>query len=146
LDRGLLPYDYFGVGGTGRFRQRAGAASFGADSTALGWSSARVPPFTCDWMDRAAIVFILVGTNGAYMAATARHDPFSDHALLVRGNRNDNRGGHRIGGGNCDVLTTKVHSLVNECRSPVHHARSNAMAMLSCWLLASNRTSLALPD
>ena len=46
-------------------------------------------------MDRAAIVFILVGTNGAYMAATARHDPFSDHALLVRGNRNDNRGGHR---------------------------------------------------
>ena len=45
---------------------------FCAVSTALGWSSARVPPFTCYWMDKAAIVFILVGSHGAYMAATTR--------------------------------------------------------------------------
>ena len=81
-------------------------------------------------MDRAAIVLVLVGTDGFYMAATTRHCPFSDNAFLAPGDWNDNRSGHGIGGGNYDVLATKVHSLVNECRSPVHHASSGAMAML----------------
>lgn len=130
MDRGLLPYDYFGVGGRSRSRQRADAASFRADSTTLGWSSARVPPLASYRMDRTALVFVLVGIDGFYMAATTRHWPFFDNAFLALGNRNDNRRAHRIGGGNCDVLATRVRFLVNECRSPVHHDRSSAMAML----------------
>ena len=143
MDRGLLPYDYFGVGGRGRSRQRAGAASFHADSTTVGGSGARVSPLASCRMDRAALILVLVATDGCYMAATTRHCPFSDNALLALGNRNDHRRGHRIGGGNCDVLAPKVHSLVDECRSPVHPARSNAMAMLSCRFLARDCASLA---
>src|SRR5215831_16874474 len=80
------------------------------------------------------------------MAANTGRCTFYDNAPLALGSRNDTRRGPRLGGGNCHVLATRVHSLDNECRSPVHHARSNAMSMLSCWLLAHNCASLACLD